>query len=433
MTGLQKFLYATGNGGATVLERIIVAWVVYLYLPPDQQPLITPALVGAIVFGGRIVDSIADPLFSYWTDTTSTRWGRRIPFMFVSGLPMVAMAVLIFSPPTELLSNLNAIWLLVTMGLFFIFFTSYLVAYLALLPELVRTTKARVQLSSLQAFFNILGAAIALIFSGILIDMFGFQMMALILGGVSLILLYLPLLGIDEKKMCKGKPMTFKLITSFKMAVQNTHFIYYQLANLSFWFGFNIITISTSYYVTVLMGLSEAYVSIFMAITFGVAILSFPVINKLAVTYGKKKAFSLCLLLNTIFLPLIYFIPGTWGPLTPFIKGIILMALPGFPLAGLFVLPNAIVADITDIDEGITGQRREATFFGVQGFFQKIILGLSTMVATGLFNNLGYSVSKPLGVQITGPIAGIFSLLGLLIFLKYPQETSDTSKDESRV
>ena len=39
----------------------------------------------------------------------------------------------------------------------------------------------------------------------------------------------------------------------------------------------------------------------------------------------------------------------------------------GFSIGGLFVIPNALIAEIVDYDEHLTGMRREAMFFGVQG------------------------------------------------------------------
>ena len=65
--------YASGALGYSLLDRLMVAAVIYFYLPPAEESL--PQLVPKVVFGyififGRVIDSIADPLVSYWTDNS---------------------------------------------------------------------------------------------------------------------------------------------------------------------------------------------------------------------------------------------------------------------------------------------------------------------------------------------------------------------------
>ncbi len=45
----------------------------------------------------------------------------------------------------------------------------------------------------------------------------------------------------------------------------------------------------------------------------------------------------------------------------------ICMALIGIPVAGIMILPPAILSDVIDYDEQLTGQRREGIYVGVSG------------------------------------------------------------------
>jgi len=105
------------------------------------------------------------------------------------------------------------------------------------------------------------------------------------------------------------------------------------------------------------------------------------------------------------------------------------MFFAGIPLAGLFVIPNAIIADLTDYDEMNTGQRREAMYFGAQGFCLKVTLGISTYLMTLMFEKFGNSAAEPLGVQLTGPVGGVFALLGMAAFFFFPRDLEKTVAD----
>jgi GPH family glycoside/pentoside/hexuronide:cation symporter len=98
------------------------------------------------------------------------------------------------------------------------------------------------------------------------------------------------------------------------------------------------------------------------------------------------------------------------------------IALAGIPLASLFTVPNAMVADLTDLDEKLTGMRREAIYFGTQGLFLKIDLGLSTLVMTIMFSVFGKSIQNPLGIRMTGLLGSLFAIIGIIAFLKFPKD-----------
>ncbi len=86
------------------------------------------------------------------------------------------------------------------------------------------------------------------------------------------------------------------------------------------------------------------------------------------------------------------------------------------------LVPNAVVVVIVDYDEHVTGMRREAMFFGVQGLLVKIAMGLSTFVATQVLELGGFSLEKSFGVQWLGPLAALFVAAGMAVFAGYPED-----------
>ncbi len=124
--------------------------------------------------------------------------------------------------------------------------------------------------------------------------------------------------------------------------------------------------------------------------------------------------------------PLLAFI-GLLPLTTPITQTIILVALIGIALAGQFVFPNAILADVIDYDATKTGLRREAIYYGMQNTLQKFSFALSSLIFGTTLSVFGSTIDNPLGLRLIGPIAGIATILGCLIFIKgykLPDEAS---------
>ena len=406
-----------------MIDRIVITWLMYYYITPSDmgEPLLKPVVFGSILFIGRLIDAVADPLVAYWSDNFKGNKGRRTPFLRWGGICYFLVFIGLFYPPVAGLSLVNTLYLTVFIGLYFLAFTLYVCPYLALLPELARTKEDRVDLSTLRAVFTLVGVAIALVGSGLLINQLGFRGMIWSLGFLGLILMYLPTL-IKEKDYAAGKPATLNLREAIATTFKNKAFCIYLIGNAAFWFGFNIVTLGLPFYVTVLLGLPEGETSIFFAATFGVAILVFPVVNILAKRIGAKLVMVGSMTLFSVILPFFFFLGGDVGFLSAYNFSFLIMGATGIPLASLFVLPDAIIASITDVDETISGQRREAMYFGVQGLVLKIIMGLSSLVTSLLLQFFGQTSASPLGVQLTGPFAALFIAVGALVFYKYPEE-----------
>ncbi len=415
-----KIIYGAGAGGWSLIDRVMITWLYYYYITSPEEgvsALMPPLLFSGIMLAGRIVDAIADPVVARYSDNLESRAGRRIPFLLVSGILYAAVFIALFYPPVADVSIWNAVYLATVLAVYFVLFTAYVTPYLALLPELSRSTRDRVDLSTWKAVFFLVGNAIALVGIGVAMSLFGFHGAIIAMGTVGLIMLYLPAL-IREREFAVGKPSTLNLRDAIRTTFRNRPFIIYLAGNNAFWFGFNIIVLNLALYVTELLGLPEGETATFMAAAFGVAAVSFPFVNLLCKRRGLKFAMLLSLLLFAIVLPPIYFVGEPVFGLAPVTYTLIIMGLAGIPLAGLFIVPDAIVAAVSDLEVGLSGQRREAMYFGTQGLLLKVNLGLSTVISGALLQFFG----RPLGIQLTGPVAGVFILAGLLIFLRYPED-----------
>lgn len=55
--------------------------------------------VGAALGLALIVDALIDPLLGYLSDRTYTRWGRRLPWLYIAPIPLAFLWVFLWSPP----------------------------------------------------------------------------------------------------------------------------------------------------------------------------------------------------------------------------------------------------------------------------------------------------------------------------------------------
>ena len=418
-----KIAYGAGAGGFSLIDRVLITWLFYFYITSPLEgveALMPPFLFGVIMFFGRVVDAVADPVIARWSDNYRGSLGRRIPFMLFSGVAYVAVFILLFYPPLAAKSALNSLYVALLLGLYFALFTAYVCPYLALLPELARSNRDRVDLATFKAIFSLLGVGVALIGAGILIGALSFHGMIWVMGLIGLVLLYIPLL-IREKDYAEAEPATLGLIEAITTTFHNRAFLIYLIGNVTFWLGFNIITLNIPLYVTILLRGTEDDTSVYFGIAFVVALLFFPLVNYLSKKLGLKAMMMFALLAFLVLLPLYYFLGFPLFGLTPEAFAYILLGLTGLPLAVIFIVPDAIVAAVFDLESNLSGQKREAMYFGAQGFILKLAMGLSTLITGALLQWFGSSAAQPLGIQLTGPVSALFILIGVLVFVRYPE------------
>ena len=105
----HRLSYVLGGAGWVTIDRLLLTWALYFYLPPDSsalpQRIPTGAILGvftvwgAIGLSGRFIDAITDPLIARMSDRSIHKFGRRRIFMAAGILPMCVIAALVFFPP----------------------------------------------------------------------------------------------------------------------------------------------------------------------------------------------------------------------------------------------------------------------------------------------------------------------------------------------
>ncbi len=71
----------------------------FLLLYYSQALGMDAGLVGLILLVALLIDAVVDPILGYLSDRTYTRWGRRLPWLYIAPIPLAFAWVVLWSPP----------------------------------------------------------------------------------------------------------------------------------------------------------------------------------------------------------------------------------------------------------------------------------------------------------------------------------------------
>jgi len=411
-----RLLYAAGSLGVALSYQAFSTYVQFLYIDVLGVRAVWIGVVWAI-YG--VWNAVNDPLSGYWSDRTRTRWGRRVPWIAGSLVPLLITFFLLWFPFGKAVAWSELTTLFYFLGivlLFDLFWTVYVMNWTALFPEMTSSESERAGLSAGREIFSIFGLLVGVALPPILAgaDWSNRGGMAALLTGVTLVSLILGLLGSRERPEFAAEPSP-PFMESMRLTLRNRDFVAFLGANLMIEYVFLGLAAAIPFYAkyvlaiqgpTTLFGLTldaETQNSVLLAAAFLAALPAMAIWWALARRFGAWRALRAACLLGAA-TALYFFFPRT------FQAGLLGTTAFGLSLAGLLMLTNPLIADITDEDELHTGARREGMFFGMNGLvirFAFVIQGILTAI---VFTVTGY-VNPTAGVLFPEqPASAIFGM-----------------------
>ena len=403
---LQKFVYGIGSLVNNLLNASITNMVIVLNLGLGMNP----ALVGLLSALPRLTDAITDPLMGYISDNTKSRWGRRRPYIFAGAIASGVIFAFLWQLPEGKSEDFYFWFFLVGSFVFYLAYTMYATPWVALGYELTPDYHERTRLMGVQNFMGQLAYLIGPWFLWFMQNenMFdsmveGAAWLAIIIGSFVVFVGMLPAVLLKERlkpvstdnsnDTVDMAPGIKGFLSGFITTIKFKPFLLLCGATFLVFNGFMMVS-SFQFYVIIyyIFGGDTAAGSEYagwagtaMAIaTFCVIVL----ITKLATVIGKRQAFFLAIGLSMVGYAL------KWVCYDPDVPWLLLVPVPfiAFGLGGLFTLMGSMVADVCDLDELNTGQRREGMFGAIYWWVVK--LGLAAALAAGGFilNATGFDV-----------------------------------------
>jgi GPH family glycoside/pentoside/hexuronide:cation symporter len=172
------------------------------------------------------------------------------------------------------------------------------------------------------------------------------------------------------------------------------------------------------YYITVLLELKDDMLMTFMIVLIVSSFSIYPLVNKVAKIYSRKKLIELAFIVFSIVFLLVFFLGRI--PLPAKLQATILVILASIPFAFLGILPNTILADIAEFDTLENGSRREGMFFAARTMIMKLGQTFGIIIFTVLLQ-FGKDPGNDLGVRLSGVCGFILCLIATFIFHQYDE------------
>ena len=407
-----KLVYGFGAFVNNILAAAIGGMIIVLNLGLGMNP----ALVGLLGALPRLTDAITDPLMGYVSDNTRSRWGRRRPYMFVGAIAVGIIFAALWQLPLGKSESFYFWYFLGGSLIFYLAYTIYATPWVALGYELTPDYHERTRLMGVQNFIGNIAYMIspyflAIMYSERLFDdvVDGAASLAIIIAIVVIALGLLPPLFLRERfkhaadtetgeKEDPGGSAVLRAIMdflrAFGMTLKFKPFLKLCAATFLVFNGFILIASFQSYVIIYFVFQGDAsagaefvgHSGLLQAVT---ALAVIALITWMATKIGKRRAFFVSTGVSMVGYAL------KWFCYTPDNPWLVLIPAPlmAFGLAGLFTLMPSMIADVVDMDELNTNERREGMYGSI--FWWVVKLGQAVAIAGGgvLLNATGFDVN----------------------------------------
>mgnify|MGYP000616252642 CR=1 FL=1 len=391
-----------------------------------------------------IWNAINDPLFGYITDSTRSRWGRRIPYMRFTAPFLALTFILVWFAPPKAGEQALFWWMLLSMLLYDTAYTIIGLSYSALLPEISESDVERNGLQISSSLFGLLGVLLGFLIpdlfrpkAGMESSLWPMQSAMVVVGLVCMTLIILTTFRVKERLEFSVVDQPLGLWQSLRYTLTSRSFLVLVAANFMSILMNSLVVGAIFYLADYVMQMNTM---LLLACLFIPLLIGVPLTTVIRARLGVVRTQQALLVLAGIGLVLITVVPTALIPLC--------IALAGFGLSGPQTLTNVLFAQVADEDEVRSGVRREGAFFGVNALItkpaQSVALALSPFIleATGFVTReqnagqifLDQPSSALFGIRaIAGLIPGLAMLLGALILTAYPLHGEYLKKIQAQV
>jgi Na+/melibiose symporter-like transporter len=378
----------------------------YVYLPTFyvRELGVELGVVGVILLVARVIDVATDPVVGALGDRTSTRFGRRRPWV-VAALPLLLLASWrLFLPPEDA----GGLYLFVWSSLAYLAWTMILLAYSAWGAELSADYDERSRIFGARESFVILGVSLAAALPTVIGSDPGsrttmasiFWMMAVALPVASVILFA----RIHERPYVELHALPFG--QGVRTALANRPFRQLIFAYLLNGVANGLPATLFLLFVQHVIGAPEAGGPLLL-LYFASGLVAIPFWLKVSYRIGKHRAWSISMLWVCVVFAVVPFLGA--GDLWWFA---LICLLSGVSLGADLALPTAMQADVVDADSVETGNRRAGFYFALWSMATKLSFALAVGIAFIALEVVGFEADAS-----TNSVVALFALSSLYALL----------------
>ncbi len=379
---IKKLAYSFGAVATALSYQAFSTYIIFFYVDVVKLPVYL-AGIGMLIYA--LWNAINDPVAGFISDSTRSRWGKRIPYLVFGAIPFGLIYFFLWVPPFEGIDQAILLFFYFTafICLFDGFYTITILNWASLFPEMFPSLKERAQVNAYRQSFGMLGLLIGIALPPLIYSNWGWGWMGLIFGALISVALLVAAWGGHERmefELDKRLPIGAAL----KATLKNRSFLSFVFSNLFVQYTFTIILATIPFFAKYVLGARPEEIALILAAAFLTAIPMLFVWRLLAVKFGAKRCFMASMLALALFLIPLFYLKSL---------GLVLLnsALIGCGLAGFILIADIIISDVIDEDEVNTGSRREGMFFGMNAFITRFAIGLEALSMSVVFILSGYN------------------------------------------
>lgn len=367
-----------------------------------------PKLAGLVTTIAVVWDAITDPIMGVFTDRTRSKYGKHRRYI-LWGMPLlcVSFALLWNSYGLDGKERPMQAFIYYTI-VYMLYKTAYTIIdipHVAMLPELAPDYDLRVQYNSVGYIFNSFGMFPSFFLVAGVLGIFGFgtpspgSQKPMLIAGIILAVIYGICLYNTFKRTREKPSLDLELEKfDFKFLMNEYVYVFKNKAFREYFFMSLCYNISTYFYSTTLIYYIKyiaklpSYYTLFTTIAGAFEAASFPLNYGLTMKFGKKKCGSIVTPLMLIGFAACLFMNPTSGNEGSMIWVVILFLTAifyPFGKSGLGYVATNILPDVSDVDELITGRRREGVIGTFNTFIKKSVSGVMSAVVMFILGGFG--------------------------------------------
>lgn len=416
-----------------------------------------------VVMIATIWDAVTDPVMGMVTDRTRSKYGKHRRYL-LWGIPLLLISYSLLWNSYGINGKDNPtgamIYFILIYMLYKTAFTVISVPHTAMLPELAPEYNLRTQYNSVGYLFNSAGMVPAFGIAVLILGLCGsgenitsasrkpFLIIGIVLSVFFASSVFATFKTTREKSSLdiKNEPLDIKyILREYVLVFKNRSFRQYFFMSLAYQFSTGFYNNSKVYYIKYLANQYSKY-ALFNAIAGVAEAGAFPLNYALTMKYGKKKCGNIVtpLMIAGLGIGLIMQSSGGKTAWIWILLMLLSMVLYPFGMSGLGFVSTNIFPDLTDVDELITGRRREGVIATFSTLIKKSISGVMAAMVGFTLQGFGLitgdtvsqyektagkafeqSSNAILGVRICVAVIPIVSAIISLYLLKKFQMTGD--------
>ncbi len=382
--------------------------------------LLAPAVVSVLFGLAKLWDGVSGPLIGSWSDRLRSRFGRRRPFL-VGSLPLLVFGyVMLWMVPGTLAGGLVIAWIAFALFVFFTAFDLYTLPHMALGAELSTDSHERTRLFAVRQMSFTVGILLA--FGGIQVAMnAGDPRLAAAELAIPAALVAALVLAVTpftlREPVRAGRSGGRGLVPAFRDVLATSAARRLLGVELIESAGVGAVGTMAPYIAEYLLRRPEV-VGVLPAAYVISGVVAIPLWVRASRSFGKRETWMAAMGIAAAAFAGIWWVgPGDLALL------LVLLAVAGAAMGCGGVLGKALLADVIDLDERRTGERKEGVYSAASTLALKVGAALSiaasgpVMTLSGFTPNVEQSEESLRGIRVLFaglPCAGF--LVGAWLF-----------------